>query len=211
VAGAERELWKANTGFFPSVSNMASDVGMSAIKAKPDMAQVKADLSAAGYKGERIVALVATDLPALAALGLVGADMLKRAGMNVDVQSMDWGSVIQRRASKESLDKGGWSVFFTSFNGLDQLNPATHIALRGNGARSWFGWLDSPKLEELHGAWMKAPDLAAQKDIARQMQQQAFIDVPYLPVGEYSTPTAVRKELTGVQKGIPVYWGLKKA
>ena len=211
VAGAERDFWKAGTGFFPSVSNMASDAGMSAIKAKPDMAKVKADLAAAGYKDERVVTLVATDLPALAALGLVGADMLKQAGMNVDVQSMDWGSVIQRRASKEPASKGGWSVFFTSFNGLDQLNPAVHIGLRGNGASAWAGWPDSPKLEELHDAWMKAPDAAAQKEVARQIQQQAFADVPYVPVGEYSTPTAVSKNLTGVQNGIPVYWGLKKA
>ena len=210
VAGAERELWKAGVGYFPSVSNMASDAGMSAITAKPDLEKVKKDLAAAGYKGERVVTMVATDLPALAALGLVGADMLKRAGMNVDVQSMDWGSVIQRRASREPIDKGGWNVFFTSFNGLDQLNPATHIALRGNGEKSWFGWCTSAKLEELHDAWMKAPDLAAQKAIARQIQAQAFTDVPYLPVGEYATPTAISKELTGVQKGIPVYWGLKK-
>ena len=58
---------------------------------------------------------------------------------------------------------------------------------------------------------MKAPDAAAQKEVARQIQQQAFADVPYVPVGEYSTPTAVSKNLTGVQNGIPVYWGLKKA
>ena len=210
VAGAERELWKSGTGYFPSISPMASDVGMSAIKAKPDYGQVKKDLAAAGYHGERVVVMVATDLPALAALGLVGADMLKQAGMNIDVQSMDWGSVIQRRASKEPVEKGGWSVFFTSFFGLDQINPATHLALRANGGTGWFGWLDSPKLEALHDEWMRAPDLAAQKAVAREIQAQAFVDVPYLPLGEYSIPTAVSKDLVSVQKGIPVYWGVKK-
>jgi peptide/nickel transport system substrate-binding protein len=210
VAGAERDLWKSGTGYFPSISNMASSVGMSAIKEKPDMAKVKADLAAAGYHGERVAVMVATDLPALAALGLVGADMLKQAGMNVDVQAIDWGSVIQRRASKEPVEKGGWSVFFTSFFGLDQINPATHIALRANGAAGWFGWCDSPKLEALHDEWMQAPDLASQKAIAAQIQAQAFIDVPYLPLGEYSIPTAINADITGLVKGIPVYWGLKK-
>ena len=210
VAGAERELWKSGTGYFPSISPMASDAGMSAIKTKPDYAKVKADLAAAGYNGERVVTMVATDLPALAALGLVGADMLKQSGMNVDVQASDWGSVIQRRASKEPVEKGGWSVFFTSFFGLDQINPATHLALRANGGTGWFGWLDSPKLEALHDEWMKAPDLVSQKAIARKIQEQAFVDVPYLPLGEYSIPTAVSTSIQGVQKGIPVYWGLKK-
>ena len=210
VAGAERELWKSGTGYFPAISPYASTVGMEAIKEKPDYAKVKKDLAAAGYNGERVVLLAATDLPALAALGLVGYDMLKQAGMNVDMQSMDWGSVIQRRASKEPVEKGGWSVFFTSFFGLDQLNPAIHLALRANGAPGWFGWCDSPKLEQLHDEWMKAPDAAAQKSIATQIQAQAFVDVPYLPLGEYSIPTAISKDITNLQKGVPVYWGLKK-
>ena len=210
VAGAERELWKDGTGFFPSISPLASSAGMSAIKAKPDLAKVRADLAAAGYNGERTAVMVATDLPALAALGLVGADMLKRAGMNVDVQSMDWGSVIQRRASREPVDKGGWSVFFTSFFGLDQLTPAGHLGLRGNGVNGWFGWCESPQLEALRDAWFEAPDLPAQKAVAVRIQEQAFIDAPYAPLGEYSIPTAIRKEITGLQKGLPVYWGLSK-
>ncbi len=211
VAGAERELWKQGTGFFPAISPLASPVGMSAIKEKPDYARVKADLAAAGYNGQKVAVMVATDLPALAALGLVGADMLKQAGMNIDVQASDWGTVIQRRASKEPVEKGGWSVFFTSFFGLDQMTPAGHLGLRGNGVNGWFGWCESPKLETLRDEWFQAPDLAAQKATAVKMQEQAFIDVPYLPLGEYSIPTAIRKEITGLQKGLPIYWGLKKA
>ena len=210
VAGAERQLWKAGTGYFPSSSTMASGAGMAALTSTRDMAKVKVDLAAAGYNGERTVVMVATDLLALAALGLVGADMLKRAGMNVDVQATDWGSVIQRRASREPVDKGGWSVFFTSFFGLDQFTPATHLGLRANGTAGWFGWADSPKLEELRENWLQAPNLAAQQALATQIQEQAFIDVPYLPLGEYSVPTAVRKEVTGVLKGIPLFWSLRK-
>ncbi len=211
VAGAERELWKAGTGYFPSTSTMASGAGMAALTGRRDMAKVKADLAAAGYNGERTVVMVATDLPALNALGLVGADMLKRAGMNVDVQATDWGSVIQRRASKEPVEKGGWSVFFTSFFGLDQFTPATHLGLRANGAAGWFGWCSSPPLEALREEWLRAPNLAAQQAIAAKIQEQAFQDVPYLPLGEYLIPTATRKEVTGVLRGLPLFWGLQKA
>ena len=214
VAGAERQLWKDGTGFFPTASPLASppvnDVGMAALKTTPDFAKVRTALAAAGYNNERTVVMVATDLPALAALGQVGADVLQRAGMNVDIQAMDWGSVIQRRSSREPVDKGGWSVFFTSFFGLDQLTPAGHLGLRGNGTNGWFGWCESPKLEALRDAWFAAPDLAAQKAVAAEIQQQAFIDVPYVPLGEYSIPTAIRREITGLQKGIPLYWGLTK-
>ncbi len=210
VAGAERDLWKDGAGFFALSSPLASHAGMPPAGAKPDMAKVKAALAAAGYNGEKAVVMVATDLPALQALGEVGADMLKRAGINVEVQATDWGSVIQRRASKAPVDQGGWSVFFTSFFGLDQFTPATHLGLRGNGEAGWFGWANSPKLEALRNMWFQAPDLAAQKAIAAQIQEQAYIDVPYLPLGEYYQPTATRKTLTGVLRGLPLFWNVKK-
>jgi peptide/nickel transport system substrate-binding protein len=210
VAGSDRTLWRDHCGYFAALSPLANTAGMSALEGKRDMAKVKADLAAAGYKGERAVVLVATDLASLQAIGEVGVDMLKRAGINVDVVSTDWGTVIQRRTSKEPVDKGGWSIFFTSFFGADQFTPATHLGLRGNGEAGWFGWCKSPQLEALRDAWFEAPDMAAQKAIAVQIQQQAFQDVPYLPTGEYSQPTAYRKTLSGVLKGLPLMWNLKK-
>ncbi len=154
--------------------------------------------------------MVAADLPALQALGEVGADMLKQAGIHVDVQSTDWGSVIQRRASKAPVEQGGWSVFFTSFFGIDQFTPATHLGLRGNGEAGWFGWPAAPRLEALRDQWFQAPDLAAQQATAAQIQEQAFADVPYLPSGEYYQPTATRKTLSGVLKGLPLFWNVQK-
>ncbi len=210
VAGSDRSLWKDDVGFFAAISPLANKAGMAVLEGKRDMARVKADLAAAGYNGERAVVMVATDLPSAQALGEVGVDMLKRAGINVDVVSTDWGTVIQRRTSKAPVDKGGWSVFFTSFFGEDQATPATHLGLRGNGEAGWFGWCNSPKLEQLRDAWFQAPDMAAQKAIAVQIQEQAFQDVPYLPTGEYSQPTAYRKTLSGVLKGLPLMWNIKK-
>ena len=43
---------------------------------------------------------------------------------------MDWGTLITRRASREPVDKNGWSVFFTVFIGPDMLNPALGPAAR---------------------------------------------------------------------------------
>jgi peptide/nickel transport system substrate-binding protein len=210
VAGTDHAMWNEGCGFFASASPLANKAGMAVLEGKRDMAKVKADLAAAGYNGERAVVMVATDLPALQALGLVGADMLKQAGINIDVQSTDWGTVIQRRTSKAPVDKGGWSVFFTSFFGIDQFTPATHLGLRGNGEAGWFGWCNSPKLEQLRDAWFDAPDMAAQKVIAQQIQVQAFQDVPYLPTGEYYQRTVYRKTLSGVLKGLPLMWNVKK-
>jgi peptide/nickel transport system substrate-binding protein len=157
------------------------------------------------------VVMVASDFPTLAALGNVGADMLRKAGMNVDQQTTDWGTIIQRRASKAAPDKGGWSVFFSTFTGIDMASPATSQGMRGNGADSWFGWPDAPKLEALRDQWFAAPDETAQKTAGRALQMQAFQDVPFLPLGQYFQSTVQQRSLTGTLRGLPVFWGVRRA
>lgn len=211
VAGTDTTMWKGNVGFFPPGSPLESDVGLSVFAGDRDFTKVKADLAAAGYKGERIVVMVASDVPVLNAMGEVGVDMLRKAGMTVDEMVTDWGSVIQRRASRNAPDKGGWNVFFTAQTGLDQSSPASHVALRGNGTDGWFGWPTDPRMEGLRTDWLTAPDPASQKRIGRDMQALAFQDVPYLPLGEYFQRTAYLKSLKGVLKGLPLFWNVDRA
>ena len=210
VAGTDRSIWQTDVGFFCPNSPLASKVGMEALTGPRDPAAVRRALTDAGYKGERVVLLGANDLAVVKAECDVGADMMKQVGMNVDYQIRDWGTVVTRRAVKDAPDKGGWNVFFTGTRGLDQMTPATHIALRGNGLDAWPGWPNSPKLEALRQAWFDAPDLPAQQKIGQEMQRQAFIDVPYIPLGFYLTPTAVRKDLTGFVQGVPVFWNVRR-
>jgi peptide/nickel transport system substrate-binding protein len=118
---------------------------------------------------------------------------------------------VQRRASRKPPGEGGWSVFFTGFNGIDQYTPAGHLGLRGNGTDGWFGWPADPKLEQLRAAWFTAPDAAAQKKIGEAIQAEAFNSVPYLPLGEYFQPTAYSSTITGVLKGMPLFWNVARS
>src|SRR3712207_5388215 len=187
VIGTDSSLWRDKVGFFPPGTAMASETGLEALTSPRDMDKVKRDLAAAGYKGEKVVVIAASDYPVLNALAQVGRDMLTRAGVNVEYVSTDWGTVVQRRASREPPEKGGWSVFFTFFSGLDLFTPASHLALRGNGPSAWFGWPTLPRLEELRTAWLEAPDQAAQQKLATEIQAQAFQDVPYLRSEEHTS------------------------
>ncbi len=90
---------------------------------------------------------------------------LSKIGFNIDLQAIDWGSVVQRRASREPIDKGGWNIFYTFLGGFGNISPAPNIAIRGNGGAAWFGWPTNEKIEELYSAWFEAPDQAAQQKI----------------------------------------------
>ena len=143
---------------------------------------------------------------------MVGADMLQKAGMNVDLQVTDWGSIVQRRASKKPPGRrADGTCSSPASTAIDQFTPAGHLGLRGNGGNGWFGWASDPKLEELRAAWFAAPDTAAQKEVGRQIQAEAFESVPYIPIGEYFQPTAYNRSLEGMVKGCPIFWGVRKA
>jgi peptide/nickel transport system substrate-binding protein len=209
VMGTDRSLWRTGVGVFTPGTPLATDAGMEAMRF--DLDRARREVAASGYRGEPVVVLAATDVPAVAALSAVGIDMLRRAGLTVEEQAMDWGSVIRRLGSREPVSRGGWSAYFSNWAGLDHLDPAGHLVLRGQGAQGFIGWPDSPRLEALREQWFDAPDLAAQRAIAAAMQAQAFIDVPYVPLGQFFQPMAYRRTLRGAAQpgGIPRFWGVE--
>jgi peptide/nickel transport system substrate-binding protein len=164
-----------------------------------------------GYKGEKVVVLGATDFPIINPLALVAADLFQKIGLNVDFVASDWGTLVQRRASKEPVEKGGWSIFFTYWSAFDVINPGVNQTLRGNGLDGWFGWAKSDALEAARAEWFDAHDLAAQQAAARKEQEIAFREVPSLPLGQGFGSTAFRKNITGVlQVATPIFWNVRR-
>ena len=210
VAGTDKSMWNAGIGFFAPTGPWASDAGMERLNSPRDYARTKREIAAAGYKGEKVAVLIASDVPSLKFAGEVGADMLTRAGFNVDPLYMDWGSLVQRLSKQDAPDQGGWSVFHSYWSGVDQLDPAVNSSLRAVGKRGRTGWPDSPQIEALRDQWLAAPTAADQKRLAREIQQQAFEDVPYMPFGQFFAPMAYRKNITGVLDGYALFWNVKK-
>ena len=194
-------------GVFTPGTPMASREGL---RPPVEARQARAMLRDAGYKGEPVRLIGPTDILAPTAIAQVGADLLRRVGFNLDLVLSDWGSVVQRRASREPLDKGGWSIFPTAVNAADFIDPSVHFALRGNGMAAWFGWPTSPRLEALRDAWFLAGPLGEQKRIAAEMQAVAMEEVPYLPVGSYRSRTALRRDLRDRVVGFSIFWGIRR-
>ena len=210
INGADKTLWRDGIGYFAPTSPYANKAGMEKLTSKRDYAKVKSELAKAGYNGEKVVMLVAVNIPYLKMMGEVTADMFKKIGMNFDYVATDWTTVVQRRNKTESAEQGGWNLFSIYDNGANELDPASHLLLRGNGKEAQFGWPTMPKIEELRNAWFDARTEADQKKIAEQIQLQAFQDVPYIPLGQSIPPTAYRKDITGVLNGHPFFWNVRR-
>jgi peptide/nickel transport system substrate-binding protein len=201
---------KTGVGLFVPGTPMASTTGVQITSGPKDYARLKQDLGAAGYNGEKIVVLAATTIPQIWAEAQVATDVLTKIGFNVDLQAMDWGSVVQRRASMEPVDKGGWNIFYTYLGGFGNISPAPDIALRGNGKAAWFGWAKNERIETLYSAWFDAPDVAAQQQICEAMQVAFWQDPTFAPLGMYYQPTAFHTYMKDVPEGWPQFYGLKK-
>ncbi|UFN50852.1 ABC transporter substrate-binding protein [Roseomonas sp. OT10] len=211
LVGSDTALYQTPLGYFAPGTPMASEVGFDRLTTPRDMGKVRQALKEAGYNNEKVVLMVPADSASLKSQGDVAADMLKQAGMNVDYLALDWGTMLTRRNRKDAAEAGGWNAFVTSWAGTDWLNPAVHIALRGTGEAGYAGWSSSPRTEALRDAWFTAPDLAAQQAICRDIQATAFEEVPFYPLGKYIQPTAYRTSITGVLKGIPMFWNVRPA
>ena len=53
--------------------------------------------------------------------------------------------------------------------------------------------------------------MPAQARICADIQREAFVEVPYVPMGQYLQPTAYRSSLEGVLQGFALFWNVRRA
>ncbi len=216
AAIGDPSLWKVCGSFLicgePMAFNDGADMLNQDIPNEQRIAKAKELLQQAGYKGEPVVLLDPANYPAFHVANLVFSEALKKAGVNVQLDTMDWSTLVTRRTKKDPAGQGGWSIFFTSSGGLEGSNPAFNIATAANCDKAWWGWPCDPKLEELRSQWALATTLEARKKIAQQIQIVATDDVIYIPWGVWKTPAAMRQNLKNMLK-VPdsiIFWNVEK-
>jgi peptide/nickel transport system substrate-binding protein len=176
---------------------------------RPDLDRARQLMKESGYDGKPIVLLDPADNASLHGSTLVTRELLGKIGVNVDLQAMDWASVIARRGKKDPPSAGGWNLMMATWISADVMTPAVNAGLSGACDRAWFGWYCSEPMEKLRAEWIRATDPARRKQIADQVQVLAYDEVPYVPWGQYTQPTAYRKNVRGVLTfPASLYWNV---
>jgi peptide/nickel transport system substrate-binding protein len=186
-------------------------VGMAAMQGPRDLAKAREAVQASGYKGERIVLMAPTDYHSINAMTEVVADVLRRIGLNIDYQAMDWGTMVRRWTSVQPIENGGWSLYCTTTTAVSSVDPADHRSIRGNGLQGAQGWWTSAPMEALRNEFLATADTAAQKRICADMQELAFQEAPYVPLGVFFQPTAWRRNVTGQLPGFNRFYNVRKS
>jgi peptide/nickel transport system substrate-binding protein len=180
----------------------------------PDLSRAKQMLAESGYKGEKVVLLMTSDITYLNALSLVALQTMRSIGLNVEPVTMDWSSIGARRAKKDAPESGGWSAYATVANEVAINSPITSTYLSAACGNSLPGWPCDKKLDELRAAWLSETVPAKRKQILDAFQQRAYEVPPYLVLGQYTAASAARKEIKGADlsmwAGITNLWVLDK-
>ena len=202
VAGHRSADWHAGVGVFCPVSPMANAAGMEVLTRPRDLAAVKRAVAASGYRGERAVVLVPSDFPSLKALGDVGVDMLRRAGSTwsratrIGAACCDcWRRPGRWRTAAGARSTPTGPAWISSIRrcmcGSGATAARPHAA--GRTVRSW---------RRCATHWLFAARRRGRKRIAEDIQRQVFVDVPYIPLGQFLPRRCISRTVTDVLNGV---------
>ncbi len=205
------DLYRTCASIYPCKSPYATTAGAQML-ANPDMKRARQLLTESGYDGMPIVLLQPTDVTAIAKLPVVAAQLLRQAGFKVDMQAMDWQTLVSRRAKKDPPQQGGWNAFLTVWAAADIMSPAVNYPSNGSCDKAWFGWPCDAELEKLRARFARTDDASERKALAEQVQLRALAIATHAPLGEYDFPLAARKNVKGIIVGspAPVVWNATK-
>ena len=204
------EFYKECKAVFVCGTALATEKGMEPVL-ESNFAKARQLLKEAGYDGTPIVLLHSTDLQVLTNLAPVAKALLERAGFKVDMQSMDWQTVVARRVKKDPANAGGWHGMLTSWVSADILNPVMTGFLNASCEKASFGWPCDPEMERLRDDFARATDPAKQKEIAEAIQARNRETVTHIHLGQWYQPAAARKTVEGMPTApAPAFWNVEK-
>lgn len=205
------EYYSVCGAIFGCGTPLADDTGSESLTSGGDAAAAKALLDEAGYDGTPILLMAPTDVITLSSQPVVAAQALRAAGFTVDMQPMDWQTLVTRRASQAAPADGGWNIFFTVWLVPEISSPLISPMLNGRGDGAWFGWPEDAAIEALRNEFIAATTLEEQQEIAQRIQAHNMEEVLYIPLGQYVGPQARRTNIVDMLPSpVPVFWNVKK-
>jgi len=145
----------------PGVNELGADL----MGGPKDFDALAARVKASGYNGEKVVMIIASDLPTVAPMGPLLVDTLQKIGINIEMQSMDLNTFVSRRASNDAAEDGGWSMFPFLTSTPVMVNPLSAVVARGLGAKGYPGNYEDAVLEADIENWI-ASNEGSERDAA---------------------------------------------
>jgi len=184
---------------FPKGTPFYSDAGVADYNERnPGKARTLA--AQGGYKGEPIRVLTSRQYDFHYNMSLIMAEQLKRAGFKVDLNVVDWATLVQRRN-----DPKLWDIYVTHSGLLPE--PMLSPPQLGDGAP---GWWSTPAKQAALSAFNQETVPAKRATLWAKVQKVVFDEVPYIHVGTFNSLSARAPSVQGyVASTWPFFWNVK--
>lgn len=206
------DLYILCAAMFVCGSPLETDIGGRTLIDGTGQDEARRLLEEAGYDGTPVVLLHPTDVAVLRTQPVVVAQALRDVGFVVDLQAMDWMTLVARRVNQGPPAEGGWNMFITNWAAADLLNPLVNNMMIGQGREGgWFGWPEDAELEEMRRAFARAETPEERFELAKRIQAHVYEQGYYAPIGQFFVKTAWRRNIEGVLDGpAPYFWNIRR-
>jgi peptide/nickel transport system substrate-binding protein len=184
-----REFWRATPSFFPREHPMWTDGGAETYR-RHDLAAARALLAETGYRGQPLRWMTSRDMPHHFSAAVIAKSQLEAAGLTVDLQVMDWATLVNRRARPE-----GWDVFTTTFGFVP--DPVFLLPLNP----TWFGWYQDRDIDGAMRLLWRHADPAVRRAIWTRAQRRFYEEAVAVRLGDWFPLLIHRAEVRGEQPG----------
>lgn len=140
----------------------------------------------AGYKGEKIRWMCTKEYEWMYQSAVIAAQQLKAAGFNIDLQVMDWASVVQRRSNPDLYE------IFTTGQGMPA-DPAQFASL----TCGWPGWTCFEELDNLMLKFASLPKFEDRYKVWEQIQTFFYENAVNIKMGDFFTLRIHRNYVKG--------------
>ncbi|MEK7385050.1 MAG: ABC transporter substrate-binding protein, partial [candidate division NC10 bacterium] len=145
-------------------------------------------LKDAGYSGQPVRWITTKEYEWMYKNALVARQQLDAVGFKIDLQVVDWATLVQRRNKPEL-----WDVFSTGITFNPE--PAFNTGVQCN----WPGWWCLDDKERWLDSLARESDPKRRKAMWEKVQLLFYEDVGRVKFGDFFTLEATRKELRGFQ------------
>jgi len=209
AAVGDEVYFKTCKAMFVCGTPFATDAGFED-KLTGNVAKAKELIKEAGYDGTPVVLMHPTDLGILEPLPPVAKAVMEDIGLVVDMQSMDWQTLVGRRNKQEPVAEGGWNAFITAWNSVDNASPLTTPFLNAGCDKALFGWPCDDEIQSLREEFSREADPAGQLALIEKIQMRVAEYPTHIHLGQYLQPHAMGQNISGAPVSpVPVFWGYK--
>ena len=186
---------RLDPGLFPPELVLWHSTAGGALYNQKDKEKARRLLKEAAYAGQPVRWLTTQEYEFMYKTALVAKQQLEEVGFKIDLQVLDWATLVQRLNKPELFDVASTSFTYRLDPALDPMVQCTFA-----------GWWCLEEKDRLVGELAREMDARKRRAIIDRIQVLFYEDVGRIKFGDLFALSVVRRELRGDFRSVPFFY-----